>query len=262
MHYNKVHLIYFSPTHTSAKIAYAIAEGLEADTFFETDITHEAPEHIENIEEELTIIAVPVYGGRVAETAIERLQKFSAHNTPAVPVVVYGNRDYDDALKELCDTVSKLGFIPVAAGAFIGEHSYSRENMPIAAGRPDAADLQRATEFGKEIMKKVSSIQSLESISAVQVKGNFPYKVKGPSTPQAPVVDDSLCTLCEYCIDVCPTHAISIRDGEMFSNPEYCIKCCACVKDCPEGARTFDTPYTAMLHANFSARKEPELFIQ
>ena len=25
--------------------------------------------------------------------------------------------------------------------------------------------------------------------------------------------------------------------------------------------RTFDTPYTAMLHKNFSARREPELFI-
>ena len=41
----------------------------------------------------------------------------------------------------------------------------------------------------------------------------------------------------------------------------HVIKCCACVKECPEGARTFDTPYTAMLHKNFSARREPELFI-
>ena len=94
----------------------------------------------------------------------------------------------------------------------------------------------------------------------LEVKGNYPYKVKGPSTPQAPVTDEELCTQCEYCIDVCPVTAISIVDDRMFSDPVLCIKCCACVKECPEGARTFDTPYTAMLHKNFSARREPELF--
>ena len=55
--------------------------------------------------------------------------------------------------------------------------------------------------------------------------------------------------------------AISIVDDRIFSDPATCIKCCACVKECPEGARTFDTPYTAMLHKNFSVRREPELFI-
>ena len=93
------------------------------------------------------------------------------------------------------------------------------------------------------------------------MKGNFPSKVKGPSTPQAPVTDEDLCTQCESCIDVCPVSAISIVDDRMFSDPATCIKCCACVKECPEGARTFDTPYTAMLHKNFSVRREPELFI-
>ncbi|SEG27307.1 4Fe-4S binding protein [Parabacteroides chinchillae] len=261
MHYNRVHLIYFSPTHTSAKIAYAIAEGLDAVTFSESDITHETPDKIENVEEELTIIAVPVYGGRVAETAIERLRMFRSNQAPVIPVVLYGNRDYEDALKELCDLVTELGFIPVMAGAFIGEHSFSRKDMPIAAGRPDDMDIQKAMTLGKDVLKKLSSLRSLEDITPLQVKGNFPYKIKGASTPQAPVTDEELCTQCEYCIEICPTDAISILDTGMFSNPERCIKCCACVKECPEGARTFDTPYTAMLHKNFSARKEPELFI-
>ena len=38
-------------------------------------------------------------------------------------------------------------------------------------------------------------------------------------------------------------------------------KCCACVKECPNGARVFDTPYTPMLHQKCVARREPELFI-
>ena len=108
---------------------------------------------------------------------------------------------------------------------------------------------------------KLQQAESLSDLKPLEVKGNYPYKVKGPSTPQAPVTNEDLCTQCEYCIDVCPVSAISIVDDRMFSDPAICIKCCACVKECPEAARTFDTPYTAMLHKNFSARREPELFI-
>lgn len=257
MKYSNIHLIYFSPTHTSAKIVYAIAEGMGATSMSESDVTCESLDMEEYIDDELTIIAAPVYGGRVAETAMERFRMFrSAHHAPVVPVVLYGNRDYEDALKELCDLVSEQGFVPVAAGAFIGEHSFSRKGMPIAEGRPDESDLKQATEFGKKIIEELEKVSCMECLSALEVKGNFPYRVKGPSTPQAPVTDNDLCTQCEYCVDVCPTHAISLADEGMYSDPNLCIKCCACVKECPEGARTFDTPYTAMLHKNFSARRE------
>ena len=261
MKYSNIHLIYFSPTHTSAKIVYAIAEGMGATSMSESDVTCESLDMEEYIDDELTIIAAPVYGGRVAETAMERFRMFrSAHHAPVVPVVLYGNRDYEDALKELCDLVSEQGFVPVAAGAFIGEHSFSRKGMPIAEGRPDESDLNQATEFGKKIIEELEKVSCVECLSALEVKGNFPYRVKGPSTPQAPVTDNDLCTQCEYCVDVCPTHAISLADEGMYSDPNLCIKCCACVKEGPEGARTFDTPYTAMLHKNFSARREPEIF--
>ena len=106
MKYSNIHLIYFSPTHTSAKIVYAIAEGMGATSMSESDVTCESLDMEEYIDDELTIIAAPVYGGRVAETAMERFRMFrSAHHAPVVPVVLYGNRDYEDALKELCDLV-------------------------------------------------------------------------------------------------------------------------------------------------------------
>ena len=41
MEYKNVHIIYFSPTHTSAKTAYAIAEGLSGDVLLESDITYD-----------------------------------------------------------------------------------------------------------------------------------------------------------------------------------------------------------------------------
>ena len=67
MEYKNIHIIYFSPTHTSAKTAYAIAEGLSGDVLLESDITYDAPaEELEIHDDELTIVAAPVYGGLVA----------------------------------------------------------------------------------------------------------------------------------------------------------------------------------------------------
>jgi hypothetical protein len=44
-----------------------------------------------------------------------------------------------------------------------------------------------------------------------------------------------------------------------------CIICCACVKNCPGGARLMQNPdiekVTDWLFTNYSARKEPETFV-
>lgn len=93
-----------------------------------------------------------MYAGRVAPIALQRLRRLRGNNAPAILITVYGNRDYEDALVELRDETIQLGFTPLAAGAFIGEHSYSRPNMPIAEGRPDITDLQTAEQFGKDCL--------------------------------------------------------------------------------------------------------------
>lgn len=67
--------------------------------------------------------------------------------------VMYGNREYEDALLELNNIVVEAGFQPVAGGAFIDEHSFENDSTPIAKGRPDIKDLQKATEFGRTIRK-------------------------------------------------------------------------------------------------------------
>ncbi len=66
----------------------------------------------EKIRGGLTIIGVPVYTGRVALEAVRGIQRFKAKNAPAVLVVVYGNREYEDALLELQDIVVEAGFTP------------------------------------------------------------------------------------------------------------------------------------------------------
>ena len=49
----------------------------------------------------LAVLAVPVYGGRVPEPALERIRACRGNGTPAVLAAVYGNREFEDALLEL-----------------------------------------------------------------------------------------------------------------------------------------------------------------
>lgn len=278
--YDATHLVVFSPTHTSAKIARAVGDGIGMGRRMETDLTlDESADPIE-ITNALTVIAAPVYGGRVAPAALKRLKRLKGNNAPAILIAVYGNRDYEDALIELRDTAVELGFTPLSAGAFIGEHSYSTTNMPIAAGRPDASDLQIAFQFGQDSLNKLIEKTAVTSpelqaacklkslggklsilLSSFFIKGTSPYKIVQAGKPACPVCTEA-CFVCGECVEVCPTHAISIsKDGSQIETDiNRCIKCCACVKECPNEARVFHTPFAAILHEKFNTRREPELF--
>lgn len=261
MTYDKAYIIYFSPTRTSAKVATAVADAFEANCITEIDLTYEAPPAPYVLENAIAFIAVPVYGGRVAETAMERFKQINAQNCLAVPIVLYGNRDYEDALLELTDLCVVQGFKPLSAAAFIGEHSYSIPSMPIALNRPDAADLKRAAEWGRAMHKQLLAYNNLDAVPQLKVKGNYPYKEKGTPTPATPITEEDLCTQCEHCIEICPTSAIALNESfEIASDATKCVKCCACVKECPQTARIFDTPYTAMLFNKFKVPRTPEIF--
>ena len=264
MENKKITALYYSPTHTSAKICHGIANSIspKGHTVNDCEITFEDQSDSQIFSpDDIVVVSVPVYCGRVAPVAVERLSKYRGNNTPAIAVVVYGNRDYDDALLELCDILKDSGFTPIAAAAFIGEHSYSRAEMPTAEGRPDIADIAAASIFGEQCIEKLNSYESLIDMPELKVKGNSPYFVVNHSAPTAPVVNETQCVQCGFCIDNCPVEAISYRDGTIFCSTDLCTKCCRCVKECPENAMTFVTPYTEILHTKFALRREPETFI-
>lgn len=249
--------MYFSPTDTSKKVALAIAEGVGGKQIQEYDLTTDEGESPITGEADLVVLAAPVYAGRVSADALKRFQRLQMPGIPAVVAVVYGNRDYEDALIELRDEAEKLQLKVVAAGAFIGEHSFSREQMPVAAGRPDTSDLHAARELGHKAAEKLA-----EGFvgGVLEVKGNVPYREPKAVPPVAPHCLAG-CTVCGKCVTVCPVHAISKSpEGKIETDAEKCTLCCACVKKCPFGQRVFDTPFTKVLYENCSARREPELF--
>lgn len=116
------------------------------------DLTHPAGYPAPLPGEAVAIFAVPVYGGHVAPVALERLREIRGEGTPAVVLAVYGNRSFGTAVAELASFV--------AGRAFVGEHSYSTPETPIAQGRPDARDLTAATAFGAQVREKLAKTGS------------------------------------------------------------------------------------------------------
>ena len=267
-------ILLFSPTGTGRRIGEAIARGLGLPAATH-DATH-APLPAGRIPSTAAALFVaPVYGGHIAPAALERMKEVRGQGTPAVVAAVYGNRDIGTAAAELAAFVSERGFVPVAAGAFVGEHSYSTDAVPIAAGRPDAADLEAAELFGAAVARKLTASTAPAPVDA--------SRLRAPRTPllallrfiafvlryrraqkRRPVrllpATDSRCIHCGRCAALCPTGAI-VRGEEERTDPAHCIRCCACVKGCPVRARSFATPFAAVLARNFSRRKEPTVLL-
>ena len=266
MDIDSLKLVYFSPTRTTQKVVENIAEGMQVEGVEQLNFTTPEMETLdyEEVKSGLAILGAPVYGGRLPLKAVHRFQRLRANDIPAVVVVVYGNREYEDALLELKNLAEELGFKPVASGAFIGEHSLSSNDMPIAKGRPDVADVKKAQEFGKKIRDLLDGINSVNNLSPLQLPGNFPYKERRESLHITPFIDETFCTKCEICVTVCPTGSITMNDV-VQTDPYVCIRCCACIKYCPSQALYFNDPRmkrtAEWLYTNYSERKEPELYI-
>lgn len=260
MHFSekKAHLLYFSPTGTTKSVLTAIAEGVGMPIEHH-DIT--LPKGRKNIheftEDDLLIVGLPVYSGRIPKLIESHIQKLTGQKTPTVIVAVYGNRDIDDALVEMQDILTEGGFKPIAGAAFIGEHSLISE---VAKNRPDPKDLEKASTFGKAVRKVLQS-ELLESIE-LKVRGNRPYRERKPADPIGPTIG-STCNACGECVAHCPTGALSL-DGKVHVDETLCILCHSCQRRCLQKAISFGgrvPQIQTFLLENCSERKEPEVFI-
>lgn len=180
--------------------------------------------------------------------------------------MVYGNRNYDDALIELRDILQTCGFKVIAGGAFVGEHAFSKT---LAKNRPDENDTIVASAFADAISKKLCSENGM---SSVMVNGNTPYrKHYMPKNREGIPIDirkvkpktNSDFNKCGICVDVCPMGSINFDDPSIVNG--VCIKCCACVKKCPTKAKYYDDEdylrHKYELEIDFAERREPELFL-
>ena len=268
MQLNKVYAAYFSPTHTSQTVALAVAGGTDLPCC-DLDGTLAPLPALSLTAEDLLVVAAPVYGGHVAPLALKRLDALSGNGTPAVAVVVYGNRDFGRAAVELSAFLSARGFVVTAVAAFVGEHSYSTPETPIAAGRPSAVDRRDARQLGQELVAKlrwgnVKRVRAsrlkcpssgwLNNLRFVRFVLGYMREMKRHPVVVLPVTDASSCVGCGECARKCPTGAIQ-AGKELETDADKCIRCAACVKCCPHHARSYATPFAPVLSRCYARPK-------
>ena len=247
----EMEVYYFSPTGGTKKVSSIFADAMEKEVIWH-DLGSKEP-MMEKPEGEITVVASPVFGGRIPSVVREKIEKFSGTGKKAVTIAVYGNRAYEDALLEMNDILTKCGFTVIASGAFVAQHSMAPE---VGAGRPDGED-------EKEIHKFAETVKNSTAVENVQVPGNRLYKPE-MNLPVAPISLPS-CTKCGKCVTVCPTNAISVADGAVITDIEKCILCMACTHICTEQARIRPLPLQQkteqMLGALKGVRNKNEVFL-
>ena len=271
----KVWAVYFSGTGTTEKTVKTIAATAAATLHAPWEavsftLPQEREAQLRFSIDDLVVLGVPVYAGRVPNVLLPFLtEKVMGGGALAVPVVLYGNRNYDDALMELRNILRDNHFAVVAAAAFVGEHSFSRT---LGAGRPDAEDCALMEGFGEAVARKVARLPFAPE-ETVAVRGEDPIRpYYKPRDRQGnfinilkvkPVTDLAKCGGCGLCAARCPMG--SIRADNVAEVSGICIKCCACVKGCPTGAKYFtDEGYLYHQHEleeMYERRGEVEMFL-
>lgn len=260
MNLKQVTSVYFSPTQRTKKVTERITAGLgfPTENVDLTDAVKRRPDY-SFTENEAVVVGIPVYGGRVPSTAVERLRKLHGIQTPAILVVTYGNRAYEDALAELQDILTEQGFRPAAAAAVVTEHSIVHK---IAEGRPDQEDLKKLDAFADRVKAKLQEVPSNYQLSDLAVKGNRPYRPYHVMPLRLKV--GSSCSGCGTCIRKCPVQAISRTDPRV-TDEQRCIACMRCVQVCPTGGRKLgmlmQMAITQKLKKVCTERREPEFFL-
>ena len=251
----KIHQIIFSPTGGTQRANEILCQGMDKECVV-TDLCVKAADiRLPNIQEDdLAVIAMPVFAGRVPALAVERLRMVNPNSAKCVVVAVFGNRAYDDALLEMQGVATEMGFRVIAAVAAVAEHSIIRK---YGKDRPDADDEQELRQFGADIVKKAES----NDCTMPQVPGNRPYK-KGGKVPHPK--GRRGCNRCGVCANQCPTDAIPLSDPKTVDSAK-CISCMKCVSVCPKGARGIGAVMnflaTQGLKKVCATRKENELYL-
>lgn len=264
--------LYFSPNGTVKRSIEGVISGLKSRVdsdvrFLEIDLTlkENREKEIEFNMDDVVIVGMPVYAGRVPNILLKSLRKIKGRDARAFAHVVYGNRNYDDALIELIDILVEDDFKVLGACASLGQHSFSKK---LATNRPDSKDLEELRALGEKLF---NSLNKDYEFDIGIIPGNRPYgPYYQPRDKDGNIVNfkdikpetSNTCIDCKICYYSCPMDSINYEDVSRIGT---CIKCCACVNKCPTGAKEFKdndfVHHKVELELEYTAYKELEAFL-
>ena len=251
---SKIVKIFFSPSQTTKKVVELMAGNFDGDSETYDLLNFDSAKEFEK--EDIAIVGMPVFAGRIPKSGHERLSKLKGNGTKAIAVANYGNAHVTDALLELVTLLKENDFDVVAAATTISHHSIFDG---VAIGRPDSSDIEKINEFSLKCKEKIESDESLAS----KIPGNDEY-VPYKQLPFEIICDESVCSFCYDCVSICPEKAIP-NDDPINTDLDLCSRCTACINICPEDARAFGGEAFEAKKPDFekanSERKEPEFYL-
>lgn len=235
----KTEIIYFSATGTTKAIVTAISKGLNGKVHF-TDITlPDKRKDVIAVDSDLVIIAIPVYGERIPHFLFDYIRQIKGNGTLLAAISVYGNMGFGISLEQFNNFAKINNFRLIAAGAFIGQHTYASRKTPVAYGRPDEGDLRQAERFARSIQQKIDMGDFTCPEIPNCILPGFITELPDSGTRflvRQPRIKGTSCNACGACARKCPVGAIDLKTLEI--NESKCLRCYACVNICPQEART------------------------
>jgi len=189
-------------------------------------------------------IGSPVYAGHAVPPITDFISKLLPSNgSYAVPFVTWGAVTSGIALHEMGKTLNEKGYTILGAAKVLAVHSlmWDCEN-PLGEGHPNAEDDTMIKKFVEKIDAKLSNEdrqplmredlnyqpkeiqESMQKVNIEIAKQLIPPRQ----------LDESVCTQCGKCKDVCPADAITLNPYPQFGSE--CFLCYNCVRLCEEGA--------------------------
>lgn len=275
-----IHTICFSPTGGTLAVVERIADTLAARLNYQKQSFNYtlAPsrEMLPAIApDDIVVWGTPVYAGRIPNKTLDFVKAaLKGNGNPTILVATFGGRNFDDCLAEMQAIAINGGLRPVAAAAVVCRHVFSKS---LAAGRPDNDDLLEIAHFAELVDIDRECTPSLPGSPHPSA---YYTPLKSDGTPALflkakPSVDTSRCTLCGRCSTVCPTDCIKLTPDDAHHDdslphfslqfPGICIKCHACILNCPQQALAIDHPdflsHVEMLESNFSSPSRNQFFL-
>jgi ferredoxin len=173
-----VEIRYFSATGSTRKVATEFARGLDCKVRYVNITLPENRADMATVEVDLEVIAVPVHGERIPGFIFDHLRRINGNGRPLVVFAVYGNMDIGISLGQFERLAQECNFRLIAAGAFVGEHSFCR--------------------FGSLRQAQGAAVSEAQSAAVSQAKGAAVSQSQGATLSQAQSADASQAQEVDY----------------------------------------------------------------
>jgi len=246
--FNGALIVYFSQTGATRQVAEAVSAGLRGQGLQCKTVELLKADAGQAGRLDILGIGTPVFYYKepaIVKRFIEQLPKVKGK--PAFTFITHGGNPVN-TLRRMQKLLARRGYTVVNSFSCSGFDSYPMYLKSFREwGRPNAADLQAARDFGERLAVECRWLRDEKRFALPKYKfvgGKYlllSQVLKGgmmKRTFPAHTVDEQVCTRCGTCARSCPTGAISLEPYPRVS--EACLWCYLCERICPVQAFTND----------------------